>query len=369
MKNATYDVKSFLSHRKKKKSFISITVRSSVIRIILFAIGLLSVLIGCIKLRPIAVTLEYVNKWGVYNALPFLLPEEMVSGKKIFSAVNRQYPLFVIPLATYAESETQNKTPQKNKEEKPLVIEEQIVSGGLEIKNDTSYPIDVNSILAEEIPKSNRGHRVLIVHTHASESYTPTKENTYTHTGNYRTQNTKYNMIRIGAELAEVLEQKGIEVIHDKTINDYPSYNDSYNKTSRVIKKYLDMYPDIGYVFDIHRDAVGSSDSPVKFAMEIHGKKVSQIMIVCGTDTNLYNPHWRQNLALALHIQNYFDVNYTGLLRPLNLRKERFNMHLTTGSLLFEIGTNGNTLEESLHGVRLFGEGLGEIILNLENKG
>lgn len=87
-------------------------------------------------------------------------------------------------------------------------------------------------------------------------------------------------------------------------------------------------------------------------------------MIVCGTDTNLENPDWQENLHLALHIQSHLQNKYPGFMRPLNLRRERFNMHLTTGSMLFEIGTNGNTLEEALTAARYLGDGIADIINN-----
>ena len=246
--------------------------------------------------------------------------------------------------------------PQEN------ISEQTVHTNGVEIKNETDFSVDTLSYLSEPI-HINRNSKVLIVHTHGSESYTPSKKYPFEHSGNYRSQNKEYNMIRVGEKLADALKSKGIQVIHDKTINDYPSYNDSYNKTERVIKSYLEKDKDIAFVFDIHRDAAGSADNIIKFTADIEGEKVAQVMTVCGTNANLDNPNWMQNLHLAVHIQNYFNINYPGLLRPLNLRKERFNMHLTTGSLLFEIGTNGNTLEEALMAADILGKGIGDFIL------
>ena len=88
-------------------------------------------------------------------------------------------------------------------------------------------------------------------------------------------------------------------------------------------------------------------------------------MLVCGTDQNLENPNWRKNLAFALKIQQYFESEYPTFMRPLNLRSERFNMHLTTGSLLIEIGTNSNTMDEALASARCLGKGLGKVINSL----
>ena len=40
-------------------------------------------------------------------------------------------------------------------------------------------------------------------------------------------------------------------------------------------------------------------------------------------------------------------------------------MHLTTGSLLIEIGTNSNTMDEALASARCLGKGLGKVINSL----
>ena len=221
------------------------------------------------------------------------------------------------------------------------------------------------SILSQNQITVPKDAKVLIVHTHGSESYTQSKDYTYTPNGNFRTQDKKFNVIRVGEELASRLRSMGVEVIHDKSINDFPSYNDSYNKTEAIIKKHLEEDSKIRFVFDIHRDAVGEGDNMVKFVSDVRGKEVAQVMMVCGTDTNLENPHWMENLRLALHIQSKLEEDYPGFLRPLNLRKERFNMHLTKGSILFEIGTSGNTMEEALLAADYLGEGLGSIINSL----
>jgi len=248
------------------------------------------------------------------------------------------------------------KAPADKKDRQPLP------RGVVSLKNETDYEIDVQSLLKEKLKISTKNPRVLIVHTHASESYTPDKKYYYEETDNYRTDDCNYNMIRVGEELAKVLESNGIDVIHDKTINDRPSYNASYNKTKSVIESHLKKDSDIAFVFDIHRDALGDEGNAAKFVKNIGGEDCAQVMMVCGTDTNLDNPHWRENLKLALNIQSCMEGMYPGFMRPVNLRRERFNMHLTTGSLIFEVGANGNTLTEAIASARYLGEGLAEFI-------
>jgi stage II sporulation protein P len=126
----------------------------------------------------------------------------------------------------------------------------------------------------------------------------------------------------------------------------------------------MKKYPSVKCVFDVHRDAiVDENDNKIKFTTEINGEKVSQIMIVSGSDQlGLSNPHWEENLSLALKIQKALDDKYPGLMRPVNLRKERFNMHKTYGSLIFEVGTHGNTLDEALASIKYFADGIEEVL-------
>ena len=305
---------------------------------------------------------QNIIQTGLDNALPF-------AAVKTELYTPRFEEIYSMYASVFGKVEKIKKTPAEEKEtekepDKKIIQRENVTSGKVEIRNDTDYDVDTAGLLSEDISFTTSTPKVLIVHTHGSESYTPDEKYQYTHTGNYRTQNVAYNMIRVGEEMAKALSQQGISVIHDKTINDYPSYNASYSKTEAIIKKYTEQDKDIVFVFDLHRDAVETQDTIVKFASEIDGLPSAQVMMVCGTDTNLHNPHWRDNLRLAVHIQDYFVRNYPGFLRPLNLRKERFNMHLTSGSLLFEVGTNGNTLEEALNSAAILGKGIGEFIRN-----
>lgn len=239
-------------------------------------------------------------------------------------------------------------------------------SKGLELKNETSYSIDTAALSESKLNISldHKNPEILIVHTHASESYTQSEKYHYSQSDYSRCQDTRYNVVRVGDELDSELTKRGFKVIHDKTINDYPSYNNSYNKTLEVIKSNLQKYPTIKCVFDVHRDAVvGANDEKIKFTADVNGEKVSQVMLVCGSDMlGLENPNWQKNLALALKIQGSMNKKYPGLMRPVNLRKERFNMHLTEGSLIFEFGTHGNTLDEALGAVKYLADGIADVL-------
>ncbi len=355
-----YDVKTFLNKDKSSKSFVSYTVGRRVIKgIRIFWISFLMLSL-IIMLLGQFISLNDILLHGILSVHPFgkadVESDFSFSRYIMYQGVS---PLFSKKEATHVKEETSLPLPKVN------ITAQNAASDGIDIKNETTYTLDTISLLNEKIKLGTQNPKVLIVHTHGSESYTSSKNYSYVPSGNYRTQDTDFNVVRVGEELTKHLRKKGIEVIHDKTINDYPSYNDSYNKTGKIIEKHLKGDSDICFVFDIHRDAVGEGENIVKFVSDVKGEKAAQVMIVCGTDMNLENPDWKENLKLAIHIQDKFERDYPSFLRPLNLRKERFNMHLSRGSLLFEMGTNGNTMDEALIAAKFLGEGLGDIINNL----
>lgn len=220
------------------------------------------------------------------------------------------------------------------------------------VDNKTSFSVDTNSLLAADVPITNTAGQplVLIVHTHTTESYTPSEKYNYTPETNARTRDSAFNITRVGEEFAKGLESEGINVIHDKTVNDYPSYNGSYTKTLGVINSYLEKYPSIQIVIDIHRDSMTAADgTKYKVATEVDGNKTAQLMIIMGSsEGGLSHPDWQENLKLGLKLQQQLNSDYNNIARPLSIRKERFNTHATKGSMIVEIGTDANTLDEAI---------------------
>lgn len=255
--------------------------------------------------------------------------------------------------------------PQKEAQTKKIT-ESQVVSKNLQIKNETDYKIDTQSLLSEKpsFKKTDGQPLVLIMHTHSSESYESNGE--YETSDTDRTQDANYNVIRVGDKLAEMLENKGISVIHDKTVHDYPSYTHSYKKSLETIERNLKEHPSIQIVFDVHRDALGDSENKVKFTADINGETAAQAMLVCGTNSmGLWFDNWEDNLRFAMQIQDRLERCYPGLARPVNIRRERFNLHATRGSVLIEVGTNGNTLDEALCCAKYLGDTIADVINDL----
>lgn len=237
--------------------------------------------------------------------------------------------------------------------------------GTVSVKYGCDYRPEVENLLLSPLSweLSDGQPAVLIVHTHATESYTQAEGESYEESGAYRTLDDHYNMVSIGDEIASVLEAGGISVIHDRTYHDYPSYNGAYVSARESIQAYLEQYPSIRMVLDIHRDASGdSAQGQMTTAAAVGGEKSAQLMLVVGTDAGgNQHPGWQQNLALALKLTGVLERENPGLCRDINLRSERFNMDMTPGSLLIEVGAAGNTHREALTAARALAEGILEI--------
>ena len=213
------------------------------------------------------------------------------------------------------------------------------------------YRPDLSALLQQPLSWELSGDKptVLIVHTHTTEGYAQAPGQTYAETEPYRTLDERYNMLSIGDEVARLLEAGGIRVIHDRTVHDYPSYNDSYGNARQTIQKQLQENPQICMVLDIHRDAADSSSGQLVTVGTVGGQRSAQLMMVAGTDTSgNAHPNWQENLALALKLSAVLEQTDPGLVRPISLREHRFNMDLTPGSLIVEVGGAGNTHAEAM---------------------
>lgn len=224
--------------------------------------------------------------------------------------------------------------------------------------NMSSLSVSLETLLERPLSWNLRGDSptVLILHTHATESYTKTGER-YTETAAFRTLSEDHNMISIGDRVAEILSQKGITVIHDREKHDYPSYNGSYNHARQSIEFYLERYPSIQLVLDLHRDAAGDIDNQLRTLAHVDGQDSAQLMMVVGTNAaGLTHPNWQENLALALKLHIQLERIAPGITRPINLRSQRFNQDLSPGALIVEVGAAGNTRAEALRAAEVLAE-------------
>lgn len=231
----------------------------------------------------------------------------------------------------------------------PLVLAKEELTA-VDIQNGTGETVDIPALTAQGLTWQLRGDAptVLILHTHATESYTKTED--YVESSAYRTLDAQYNMVSVGAVLADRLEAAGIGVIHDPTAYDYPSYSGSYNQARQAVEKHLEENPSIQLVLDLHRDAVeDDSGNQLGYTQETARGTAARMMIVCGSDAGgLHYPNWRNNLALGIRMQTVLERQCPGACRPLSLRTGRYNQDLFSNMLLIEMGAAGNTRQQAL---------------------
>ena len=230
----------------------------------------------------------------------------------------------------------------------------------------TELEPDIAALLSRELTQtlSAEGPQILIYHTHGSEAYTPCEGWEYTATDEYRTTDSSRNMIAVGEALKAVLEARGYGVLHDTTLCDYPSYTGAYSRSELILQRYLLEYPGLTILLDVHRDALGEEALPTEWLHD--GERSAQVMLLCGTgEIGLAHPLWQENFRLALQLQGVMNAEHPGLARPIELVGERYNQQYTTGSLLLEVGSTGNTLREALEAVRAFGESLADTLEQL----
>lgn len=237
------------------------------------------------------------------------------------------------------------------KDEPPMPNREQIYNSvGLKMNNATGYKINIDDFCGRDMGFSadNDGAQVLVMHTHTTECYDGDQMQGETE----RNTDAERNVVAVGDEICKTLEANGIKTIHDTTYHDYPSYQGSYTRALSTVETQLKNNPSVKIVLDIHRDAFIYPDgSKLTVECEQNGIAAAQVMLVVGTNSmGLWHDNWEDNLAFAAKIQNAAEIMYPGLMRPVNLRTERFNEHLTHGSLILEVGANGNTLDEAKEG-------------------
>lgn len=262
-----------------------------------------------------------------------------------------------------AESHTDNGIPARTLV--PTDPSGYTVCGRVYISNSTDYTLDPQELTETfDAEMSGEGPQILILHSHGSEGYTPPAGEEVVWSGNLRTTDSRYNVVGVGDAMAEVFSAAGISVLHDRTLYDYPSYNEAYDRSLAAIQSYLAQYPSIRFILDVHRDAIEDADgNQYKVVSTVEEGTAAQLTLVVGSDGGgLSHPNWKENLKLAVALQDTILQQYPTLMRPVLLRNSRYNQHATTGSLLVEVGAAGNSPDEAELAGRLFAQKMVEVL-------
>ena len=205
---------------------------------------------------------------------------------------------------------------------------------------------------------------VLIFHTHTTEGFELLDRDWYAADTTSRTTDTSRNVARVGTAIAEELERAGFRTLHDMTVHD-EAYSGAYDRSRKTVEPYLEKYPNLSVVLDVHRDAIQENDgTKIKPVATINGKKAAQIMIISGAQGGKAADfaNWKENLRFALRLQDACETQAPGLTRPIFFCHRKYNMDMTPCSLLVEFGSEANTLEEAVYAGRLFGRALANLL-------
>ena len=232
---------------------------------------------------------------------------------------------------------------------------------GVYIKNASNKTLDAAALASESFAAklTDTAPQVLILHTHGSEAYTMPKGQEYVSTGTCRTSDTTCSVVRVGDEIASVLSAYGISVLHDRTLYDDPLYEGAYSRSLEGIETYLEKYPSISFILDIHRDAVEDAQHRQYKLISQEDPNAAQISFVMGSN----HDGWQENLKLAAAVAEAIKTDYPTVMRPITLRNSNYNQHKSLGSMLVEVGAAGNSLEEALNSARIFADGFAKVLL------
>ena len=241
---------------------------------------------------------------------------------------------------------------------------------GGQVRNSTFWSnadLLAESKIMPELPLRTDGTpMVLIYHTHTTESYVAEKTGRYDDSFNFRTTEPDKNMVSVGDAIAEQLAAAGIGVVHAREIHDFPVWTGSYSNSAETIRSVLAQYPEICIALDIHRDAISDGKTVIAPVAEVNGKQSAQIMIISGCDDGTMGmPDYRKNFHFASRLQETAETMFPGFTRPILFDYRKYNQDLTAGSLLIEVGSQGNTLEEAQYAGELVGQALSETIRKL----
>ena len=206
---------------------------------------------------------------------------------------------------------------------------------------------------------------VIIYHTHATESFLPTLQSVMAadvrpHRAEQAfSTDPRYTVMRVGEELASQLYGKhGISVVQSREFPDAGGRGASYSRSAPIVRGLLAKYPSAKVVIDLHRDAAPRSSTTAT----VKGKRVARIMFVVGSDHVFPHPHWRENYALAVKLNQIIEDKFPGLSRGIMVKDYQYNQQLSTDMLLIEVGGAENTLAEELATADLLAEAITRLL-------
>lgn len=223
----------------------------------------------------------------------------------------------------------------------------------------TDKTIQADNIMTE----SKAPYKVLIYHTHSSESFADSRAGVKEDT-----------VVGVGAYLAKLLnEEYAIPTYHDETtydvIDGVLDRSKAYENSFSGISKILAENPTIEVVIDLHRDGV---DEETHLVTEVNGKPTAKIMFLNGVSRSnlngeidyLENPNKLSNLAFSFQLYLAGKEAYGDFVRKIYVRSLRYNLHVMPRATLIEAGAQNNTLEEEKNAMEPLAAMLDKVLRN-----
>ncbi len=207
-----------------------------------------------------------------------------------------------------------------------------------QLKYDTLMGFDAT------LKQDNTMPQILIYHTHSQETYInslPNDEST--------------SIMGVGEHLSNILRTKyGLNVIHHMGKYDVGGRDYAYSNAMADIENVLAQNPTIEVIIDLHRD---ETNADTRLVTTIQDKTMAKFMFFNGLSytrelgelTGLPNPYVQDNLSFAFQMQLFAEEYYPGLTRRIYLKGYRYNMHYRPKTLLIELGSQTNTVEEAMN--------------------
>lgn len=209
------------------------------------------------------------------------------------------------------------------------------------------------------MPATEASPKVLIYHTHTHEAYEQTKSDPYTALEAWRTADESHSVVRVGAELAQLLTQRGFEVVHDKTDHEQNDLSTAYLRSEKTLNSYTEAFD---LYIDLHRDAY--LDGMESTALTVNGESCARMMMLVGKGDNFTTkPYYQENYAFATALTEKINVLSPGLCKDVLVKTKRYNQHIGVYALLIEVGTNKNTLQEALNSMPVLADALTEMMI------
>lgn len=240
------------------------------------------------------------------------------------------------------------------------------VSRRIGLNFDIEQELDIRPNI--NVETNSDSPQVLILHTHTTESFAHGYNGKFPAGYNFRSKDESRNIVAIGAIIANILNENGINTIHSNALHDYPVFSGSYARSEVTAKYYLEKYPSIEIVLDVHRDSIARADGTrVRPLANINGRNTAQIMLLNGAQYGRVSslPNYRENLRFGLRVQQSMEEKFPGLSRPLMLNDQRYNQHLANGALLVEVGSEVNTFSEAVNAAEFFARSLVPVLEEL----